>query len=258
MALGGNYNNNQNGPINPTYYSRLRIKNFVDNKYLTFNYWKGTLKIAINEASQNAAERPNELAAIYMSPNKARILAEGVNRVIASKEDKIYGVDTGSGSIKGFITIGRDKGDPFLFIAKVNANGNYETSQRFNFNNTSNFLFDVKDLATIKFQKENLENIDLETFRDLLVDYSRSANGALAASVHDINFYEANRMNNLIKSIANKAGINTNYSSNSNRGSNTFFDNSNTEYNEPTNHSSSNNSRSNRYENIDDLEDALE
>ena len=56
MALGGNYNsqnNGNNGPNNPTYYSRLRIKNYDNQTMLSFNYWKGTLKIMITEPSDN-------------------------------------------------------------------------------------------------------------------------------------------------------------------------------------------------------------
>lgn len=261
MALGGNYNsqnNGNNGPNNPTYYSRLRIKNYDNQTMLSFNYWKGTLKIMITEPSDNNNGnngRPNELASIYMSPTKARILAEGVARIIASKEDKVYGVDTGTGNVKGFIAIGRSKGDPFLFIGKVNADGKYELNQTFNFNTNGNFLFDVKDLAHIKFQKEVMENIELQEFMDLLNDYARAASGAIAASVHDINFYENNRFTNLVRGIANKVGAGH---SNGN-GGNHFFDNSNAEYSEPSRSSqNNNNTRSNRYESIDDLEDALE
>lgn len=260
MALGGNYNsqnNGNNGPNNPTYYSRLRIKNYENHTMLSFNYWKGTLKIIITEPSDNNSNsRPNELASIYMSPTKARILAEGVARIISSREDKVYGVDTGTGNIKGFIAIGRSKGDPFLFIGKVNADGKYELNQTFNFNTNSNFLFDVKDLANIKFQKEALENVELQEFMDLLNDYARAASGAIAASVHDINFYENNRFTGLVRSIANKVGAG-NGCNNNGGGNNHFFDNANSEYSEPS-HNSQNNARTNRYESIDDLEDALE
>ena len=236
MALGGNYNsqnNGNNGPNNPTYYSRLRIKNYENHTMLSFNYWKGTLKIIITEPSDNNSNsRPNELASIYMSPTKARILAEGVARIISSRED------------------------PFLFIGKVNADGKYELNQTFNFNTNSNFLFDVKDLANIKFQKEALENVELQEFMDLLNDYARAASGAIAASVHDINFYENNRFTGLIRSIANKVGAG-NGGNNNGSGNNHFFDNANSEYSEPSSNSQ-NNARTNRYESIDDLEDALE
>ena len=88
---------------------------------------------------------------------------------------------------------------------------------------------------------------------DLLNDYARAASGAIAASVHDINFYENNRFTGLIRSIANKVGA----GNNNGGGNNHFFDNANSEYSEPS-HNSQNNARTNRYESIDDLEDALE
>lgn len=264
MALGGNYQNNNSGNNgnnnnNPTYYSRMRIKNYTDNKIIGFNYWKGTLKISISEASQDVGTRPNELASIYMSPTKARILAEGVNRIIASEADNKFGVDTGSGTTKGFIVIGREKGNPFLFISKVNADGTYESSQRYDFNVNANAIFNVKDLNTLKIQKEYMNNVELEEFRDVLIDYARAASGAFAASVHDINYYESNRMNALMRSIANKVGVETRNGNGGSYKNNNFFNGANTEYSDPSaNNHSNNNSHSNKYESIDDLEDALE
>lgn len=248
MALGGNYNNSQNsnnGNNNPTYYSRFRIKNYEDKTMLSFNYWKGTLKIIISEISQDINVRPSEIASIYMSPMKARILAECVDRVIKSDIDNVYGVDTGSGSVKGFIAIGRNTSNPFLFIGKVNADGSYAMTQKFIFN-TNNALFNVKDLVNLKFQKEYLPNVELEAFKDLLTDYATSASGAIGASVQDINFYEASRLTNMIRGIANKVGATNNYTGGENR---VFSDSSNS-------HSANNSSK--RYETIDDLEDALE
>ena len=54
----------------------------------------------------------------------------------------------------------------------------------------ANAIFNVKDLNTLKIQKEYMNNVELEEFRDVLIDYARAASGAFAASVHDINYYE--------------------------------------------------------------------
>ena len=155
MALGSNYQNNnqnQNSMWEPSYYSRLRIKNPEQNLALTFTFWKGTLKVSITETGSSQEGRNNELAYIHLSPTKARILAEGVKRVSANSEGKeIYGVDTGTGETRGFIAIGREMGKPFLFIAKVNSNGSYESSQRFDFNNNYNYLLGVHDQANLKW-----------------------------------------------------------------------------------------------------------
>ena len=134
MALGSNYQNNnqnQNSMWEPSYYSRLRIKNPEQNLALTFTFWKGTLKVSITETGSSQEGRNNELAYIHLSPTKARILAEGVKRVSANSEGKeIYGVDTGTGETRGFIAIGREMGKPFLFIATVNADAGTGSSLR--------------------------------------------------------------------------------------------------------------------------------
>ena len=156
MALGSNYQNgNQNGMWEPSYYSRLRIKNPEQNLALTFTFWKGTLKVAITETGSSQEGRNNDLAYIHLSPTKAHILAEATKRVASNPEGKeIFGVDTGIGETRGFIAIGREMGKPFLFIAKVNSNGGYESSQRFDFNINYNYMLNVHDLTNLKCQKE--------------------------------------------------------------------------------------------------------
>ena len=99
MALGNSYNsnggnnksysnsNNQNNTLyNPTYYSRISIKNPVDNLKLSFNYWNGTLRMAISEAGNAQEGRNNELAYIHLSPTKARLFATCVDRIISDSE----------------------------------------------------------------------------------------------------------------------------------------------------------------------------
>ena len=138
MALGSTYNNsnnrsysnnNQNNTLyNPTYYSRLSIKNPVDNLRLSFTFWNGTLRLSISEAGTAQDGRNNELAYIHLSPTKARIFSACVKRIIENPEAvDIFGVDTGTGETRGLIAIGRDMGKPYLVIAKVDANGKYES-----------------------------------------------------------------------------------------------------------------------------------
>lgn len=264
MALGSNYQNNnqnQNSMWEPSYYSRLRIKNPEQNLALTFTFWKGTLKVSITETGSSQEGRNNELAYIHLSPTKARILSEGVKRISANAESKeIYGVDTGTGETRGFIAIGRDMGKPFLFIAKVNASGNYESSQRFDFNNNYNYLLDVHDLSSLKCQKEYMNNVELDQFCNILEDYARFASGAMGASFYDIGRYENAKLSNMVRSIGIKTGaLDANkYGGNGGgRSNSSFFNNVGSEYEQPSASSSNGSSNRSRYQSIDDLESEL-
>lgn len=261
MALGSNYQNNQNqnSMWEPSYYSRLRIKNPEQNLALTFTFWKGTLKVSITETGTSQEGRNNDLAYIHLSPTKAHILAEAVRRVIADAESKaIYGVDTGISETRGFIAIGRDMGKPFLFIAKVNANGGYESSQRFDFNSNYNYLLNVHDLTNLKCQKEYMNNVELEQFCGVLEDYSRFASGAMGASFYDIGRYENAKLNNMVRKIAEKTGAaEPGKYGNGSRSNSSFFNNVGSEYEQPSSSVSDSSSGRSRYQNIDDLESEL-
>ena len=265
MALGSSYQsngNNQNGNSmwEASYYSRLRIKNPEENLALTFTFWKGTLKVSIIEAGNAQEGRNNELAYIHLSPTKARILAEGVQRIIAGGESKdVFGVDTGTGETRGFIAIGRDMGKPFLFIAKVNSAGKYESSQRFDFNTDYNYMLKVFDVANLKCQKEYMNNVELQQFADVLSDYARCASGAMGASMYDIGRYEAAKLSNMVRKIAEKTGAIDGKSYDSGRGNNAFFDGASAQGNgdyEPSNNNGGTSHKS-RYQSIDDLESEI-
>lgn len=261
MALGSNYQNQQNNQSlnTPNYYSRMRIKNPKENMVLSFTFWNGTLKLTLNEYSNDG--KTNELAYIYLSPTKARIFGEGIKKVMADEESSdIYGVDTGSGEVRGLIAIGRDKGNPFLFIGKVNGDGSYETSARFNFNVDYNYLLKVHDLSNLKYQKDYMNNVELNQILDLMNDFARYSSGAAGAAMYDIGRYESAKVMNLMKRIADSVGANTgggndNRNSGGGKRNNSFFNGADSEYSNPSSNNS--NKSKSRYQNIDDLENEL-
>ena len=253
MALGNGGNQNKtNSLYEPSYYSRLRFTNYDDKLALGFTFWKGALKISISESGSANEGRNNELAYIHLSPIKARIFAESVQKIIEDPETfDIYGIDTGSGDTSGFIAIGRDMGKPYLFIARVNNKGGYESSQRFNFNFDKNHILKVNDLNKLSYQKEYDNSVELEMFRDALMDYSRSASGAIAASVHDIGRYEAAKINNIIRKVGESMGVSG--KSNSSGSGNSFFNNDDSGMNRPT--GNNNNVKTNKYRSPEEFED---
>lgn len=239
MAMGSYSNNNQNnkGLYEPTYYPRLRWKNEQDGLVLSPSYWKGSLKLSISAKGNNPGEL-EEIGYIHLSPTKAFILAEYMQKIIDNPDGlDIYGVSTGTGENAGLIAIGRELGVPFLFVAKVDTNGNYLNSQKFRFNSNYHFGLNIHDLNKLSFEKEYVNNVELEQVRDMLIDWARSANGALAFSVHDVARYETAKMNNMLRKIAEKVGVEFNggnKSSYTGGGSqNSFFNNNSGTMNKP-------------------------
>ena len=76
MALGDNTNNKKQN-YEDTFYSRTKFTNYEEKKMLSFSFWKGFLKIAINDIKESGSGiEYNELSVIHLSPIKAHILKE--------------------------------------------------------------------------------------------------------------------------------------------------------------------------------------
>lgn len=273
MALGngsnyqnGNYNNQNSSPmVVPTYYSRMRLRNFHTHIDVNFSFWNGTLAASIVDISNGKA---TELIKINLSPNKAHMLAECVQKIIDNPESSTaYGVDTGSGETRGLFAIGRDTGVPFILIGKVNKDGQFESSQRFIFNSDSNYSLQFSDLESLNFVKDSHENMDLIMLKDLFTDFARSSNGAYAFATQDINRYEAGKLAAMVRGIMQAANASPVYLTNNNNrsgNSNGFFSNannnnnngsSNNSYSNNNNNGDNSNNRNNGYQKIDSLED---
>ena len=247
MALGNTYQNNKNQMWEASYYSRLRIKNPKDNLALGFTFWKGTLKVSISSLSKDYHTNDNnsDLTYIHLSPTKARLLANLVQTVIEQKSDNIFGVDTGIGEVHGFIAVGREQGNPFLLIAKVNPDGTFESSHKFNFNMNYNYSLKVHDIKNLKCQKEYDNELELQQLYDILADYARFSSGAIGASVYDIGRYEAAKMSNMVRKIAEKTGAIE------------FKSNDNSFFNSHSVSDVSDNVTKSRYQSINDLDNEL-
>lgn len=245
MALGnGNYQNNRNGgnsgSLDANYYSRLRINNANDSLSLTFMFWRGLLRVSIVEMNSNGGmnqngNQSNELASIFLSPTKARLMSECIARIINNPDTlEIYGINTGIGEVNGFMAIGRDAGNPYIIIAKVSKDG-YESTQRFNFNVDYNYLLQVNDLQNLKFKKEYDNTVELQEFKDIIDDYARAVSGAYGASFYDIGRYENAKTTNLIRKIAEKVGVESGYNNGSNYNNNRSNNNGSSYFNNGNN-----------------------
>lgn len=204
--LGSNNNQNGNNKYEPSYYPRLGWKNDGDRLRLSPTYWKGSLKLSITEVKgMGDTSRAEDLAYIHLSPVKAMTIANYVRKCIDEPEStQAMGVNTGVSDTQGLFVIAREEtGRPYIIIAKIDKEGNYVQSQRFNFNHDYHYGLMIEDLNNLSFSKEYRNDIELEQLYELLVDFARSANGAMAASVWDISRYDALKT---INQIADKIG----------------------------------------------------
>ena len=107
MALGDN-NKKQN--YENTFFSRLKFTNYEEKKMLSFSFWKGYLKVAINNMKESGTGvEYEELSAIHLSPIKAQILKEqlvGFRSLEDTATTNIsVGIDTGIGETKNFLAV---------------------------------------------------------------------------------------------------------------------------------------------------------
>ena len=216
MALGDNKKQNYEN----TFYSRLKFTNYDEKKMLTFSFWKGFLKVAINNMKESATGvEYEELSVIHLSPVKAQILKEQLVTFRSMKDsattNKSFGVDTGIGETKNFIAIGNipsSKEDDIqrtLFIGKVDINGNLLECNNFNFNHQYHFGIEWSDVKSMKFDTTYQDNTELDLFIVLLDEYIKAITGATAYSVMDMGRFDNSRINTKIELVMNKLGIET-------------------------------------------------
>lgn len=229
--LGNGANQNSNEMYEANFYPRLKFRNDDDKLELRFSLWKGSLKIAISEKPTGGSDKPKEYAYIHLSPTKAKIMSQLIKNVKENPDDhQIYGINTGVGETRGLITISNgNDGVPYTVIGKVDSDGSFVQSQRYNFNTNYHYSLVIDDIQNLSFSKAYHDDTELDQLQHALEDFARHSNGMMAASVWDIGRYELNKMNKLTYKIAEKLGVETQKSGSSyNRGgSNSFFDGNN-------------------------------
>ena len=215
MALGDT-NKKQN--YEETYYSRMRFTNYEEKKMLSFSFWKGFLKIAINNIKDSGSGvEYDELSVIHLSPIKAHILKEQILQ-FKSLEDtcttnKSVGVDTGIGETKNFIAIGNTENSNendiqrTLFIGKVDINGTLLEGNSFNFNHQYHFGIEWTDIQKMECTTNYQDNTELDMLIILLDEYVSSITGATAYTVMDMGRFNNSRINTKIELVMSKLGI---------------------------------------------------
>lgn len=209
MALGDT-NNNQNRTYSPSYYSKWGIKQQDGNLRMVASYGTGLLKISVQQHGEGYKFDP--LADITLSPTKARIFAEEVQRFMNDfySEDgwsgTSYGVDTGFKDVRPVIIATAINGNPYIVIGKVNPDGSFDSRVDYAINQEYHYGLEWSNLDKMEVNRSYYSRTELEQIRDLCNEYAASAFGATAASTLEMMKWDYSITRN-VDAIAEKLGV---------------------------------------------------
>lgn len=231
------YNNNDKNPVITTY-SGISFSNPESNigqTKISISYFNKIMKIAIaarnNNGSNNefATYNNDNAVVVYVSNIKARILYLLIEKLKKDPDTHNVCVELKNGLIK--ISDGTEYGStsPCISISYAGEDGSiseivYQTKAGYH-NGASNY-------SDGTYQTETFDDIELDTFAMTLDEYYKASSYAIAASVWEANMYRRDYEINLIKSIAEKCGVEFGNNSNNAKFNNkTFLSNNNSSNN---------------------------
>lgn len=227
--------NSSNGKVyEPTYYSRLKLRNDNENKNLTISYRSGLMIVEINEVDVTNGYKVTPLSTIFLSGMKASLLTKEIEEFKAYKKAgdinpaKAFGVNAGSGDKISYIGFSSTDGtDTVVTIGKFNDTGKITESNTFTLPKEYNYSLQWNDINANDLVKVYRDDVDLDMLQQAIADFARSYSGALGYGTLDLNRYEANKDRRNIDQIFDRLGIerrtfNNNYNGG---GSNNFLNN---------------------------------
>ena len=239
MALGdgGNYSTNQNKERkDPTVYSPISFKNpeaKVDPSEISFKFWRNLLGITISPKLERKPgdtydkyDRENNIT-IHITHAKARMFRNGILKML--KDDSIPDVSVSSGQ-NGLITFsnGREYGvDNYMIIIRNldPQSGSVEAAYSYEINGKGyNTILNFKE-ADSSFDTELYAALEIECILDLLEEFYKSTNYALAYTVVDAMKFDIGRLNTKSDLMMEKLGIEKSSKSNYKGNGKSFFDN---------------------------------
>lgn len=217
------YNNNDNQPVNTTY-SAISFSNpdALEGSKINISYFNKLLQITIlkkNGAKNNYAtyEDNKSGTAIYVSVTKAKVLYELLQMM--KQDESIHNVCIETN--KGLLTVsdGSDYGtqSPCISISVVNNDGGTSTAAyqtKANYHKGA-FNYD-KNAAT--FTDKFFNDLELETFENVLLQYINAGTYAIAATVMEAGMYKRNALRDTVYQIAEKVGVEMRNNSNNSGG----------------------------------------
>ena len=213
------YNNNDKGPVCSTY-SGISFSNpesSLGQTKISIGYFNKVMKISIAARNNNGSN--NEYAtydndnavSVYVSSTKARILYLLIQKLISDPDTHNVCVELKNGLIK--ISDGSEYGSSTYCISISYASEDGSVHEIV-YQTKGGYHTGAVNYSNGTYQTETFDDIELETFMMALDEYYKASSYAIAASVWEANMYRHEYEINMIKSIAEKCGVQTNNNSN--------------------------------------------
>lgn len=224
MALGKSYDNNQgDGNYSPRTTSPFKWFNgesSIDATALTVSYWRGLLRIGIAPKkgeevgdTESKYDYKNDVAC-HLNHTSARILAEEIKNFIKhwTKKDMENYHGGGVATSKSWCTISNANefsGDtPCLAIHLFGEDGkSIVSSACYEFKTNFHYALRNLDPEKMTYDTAPYELIELIEFLELIENYNKSANGAIAHSVYDRTYKDLNDISTKLSAIMKSLGI---------------------------------------------------
>ena len=253
MSIGSDTSSYNNGGSNGnnrvydnTYYSRLKFKN--NDEQISINYRSGLMQLTIDKVDQSNGFKVDPIISVYLSPNKAQLLANQISDFLAYREGnnidpfKGFGVNTGMGEKVSFIAFSTDNDKKiYVTIGKFDGNGVITEKHKYEFANHYHYALEWNNIEKNDIVKVFDDLLEIKILQSALYDFTKAIVGASAYGVIDLARYDANKMNKRVDQIFDKLGIERITSHKSYGGSNNYLDNA------------ASFSKSTTLENVDDL-----
>ena len=243
MSMGYDNNtrgkNGNNDVREPYVYSNIKMRNpqsTVDQCALNFQFMYGLLNIYLAPKKEDSnGDYINydydKKIAIWLSYSHAKIFAKEIRRLLEVGDPSVLstvGVTTKDDTLItfGYGTVYNTENFT-LAILKLSADGDIQQTYIYEFPSDRYASIVNFNPETKKYDKNIVENVEVEQFIEILEDYARSINGAYAYANQYYNRFNDNNRYSMMSAIAGKLGVNTkgNYSKSGNGG---FFSNNGT------------------------------
>lgn len=223
MALGDVYNNNtesNNGerkeytPTIKSDYFFTNVDSVVDPTALSFDFWKGLLKISIvpKKSGETGYDNKNALS-IHLTPTKAKIFIGEIKAFLNDTDHnyKNYGVVNTKGTTIISICDGSlyKSNVPCLVMKQIQQDGSSSVEYVYQFKSDHYSIRNYESSG--KFEKivEGYEDIELKMLICMLEQYVMAGTGAIAASVIHHQQGQHNYQVKMLQDICTNLGIST-------------------------------------------------
>ena len=201
------YNNNDRQPVNITYspvsFSNPEVENA---SRLNISYFNKLLQVSIqkrNGTKNNYATYDTEhQSTIFLSITKAKMLYDLIEKM--KTDDTINNVCVETN--KGLITV--TKNPTTISISSSDDAGNVTTTVYEIKKNYHKVAYNY-NMESGTYTDMYFNDIELDTFENVLLQYYNAGTYAFAASVMEANMYKHNSIRNTIYAIAEKVGATT-------------------------------------------------